>query len=160
MGLTSLGNDTNDTSSDPDAPTGQAGLIEAVSIDSKYIDSFNDNQHFDLDFLNGGNDAMKSRSIWTKPSGSMSQQKLHDAVLGESYAASFSSTSLQALCPWFTKASRRREEFKAEMRVLSRLRHPCITTVMGAVVTANRDPVMVMEVRFQWKSQTVHAFEF
>eukprot|EP00980_Cylindrotheca_fusiformis_P014254 scaffold3774_cov126-Cylindrotheca_fusiformis.AAC.4 len=40
--------------------------------------------------------------------------------------------------------TRRREEFKEEMRLLSRLRHPCITTIMGAVMNGY-EPMMVME---------------
>ena len=35
--------------------------------------------------------------------------------------------------------------FKDEMRLLSRLRHPCITTVMGAVISHHSDPMLVME---------------
>ncbi|CAJ1935034.1 unnamed protein product [Cylindrotheca closterium] len=46
--------------------------------------------------------------------------------------------------PWCDKNHRRHEEFVKEMRLLSRLRHPCITTVMGAVMSG-RDPMMVME---------------
>ncbi len=38
--------------------------------------------------------------------------------------------------------SRRVTEFVNEMRMLSRLRHPCITTVMGAVVTSSVDPML------------------
>jgi guanylate cyclase len=36
-------------------------------------------------------------------------------------------------------------EFVVEMRMLSRLRHPCITTVMGAVISPTVDPMLVME---------------
>ncbi len=32
-----------------------------------------------------------------------------------------------------------------EMRILSKLRHPCITTVMGAVVDRNSEALLVME---------------
>lgn len=35
------------------------------------------------------------------------------------------------LCPWFNAQVRAQEEFMMEMRVLSRLRHPCVTTVLG-----------------------------
>ena len=38
-----------------------------------------------------------------------------------------------------------RDDFVEEMRYLSRLRHPCITTVMGAVMEKNEDPMLVME---------------
>eukprot|EP00547_Thalassionema_nitzschioides_P016529 CAMPEP_0194240680 /NCGR_PEP_ID=MMETSP0158-20130606/6778_1 /TAXON_ID=33649 /ORGANISM="Thalassionema nitzschioides, Strain L26-B" /LENGTH=1190 /DNA_ID=CAMNT_0038975425 /DNA_START=76 /DNA_END=3648 /DNA_ORIENTATION=+ len=40
-----------------------------------------------------------------------------------------------------------RNDFIAEMRYLSKLRHPCVTTVMGAVITAAKHdgPMLVME---------------
>lgn len=41
--------------------------------------------------------------------------------------------------------SKLRKEFVSEMRLLSRLRHPCITTVMGAVICPRVDPMLVME---------------
>ncbi|CAB9519143.1 Receptor-type guanylate cyclase gcy [Seminavis robusta] len=40
---------------------------------------------------------------------------------------------------------RLREEFCKEMRTLSRLRHPCVTTVMGAVVDPKVEPMLIME---------------
>jgi guanylate cyclase, other len=36
-------------------------------------------------------------------------------------------------------------EFMKEMRLLSKLRHPCVTTVMGAVISKQTGPMMVME---------------
>lgn len=45
----------------------------------------------------------------------------------------------------FDEYSRQRKEFHNEMRMLSRLRHPCITTVMGAVIAPRVDPMLVME---------------
>ena len=39
--------------------------------------------------------------------------------------------------------ARLKNEFTYEMRLLSKLRHPCITTVMGAVIS--EDPLLVME---------------
>eukprot|EP00049_Salpingoeca_infusionum_P014361 m.268384 g.268384 ORF g.268384 m.268384 type:complete len:629 (+) comp15657_c1_seq5:968-2854(+) len=36
-------------------------------------------------------------------------------------------------------------EFISEMRVLSKIRHPCITTIMGAVINKGCDLMMVME---------------
>ena len=36
-------------------------------------------------------------------------------------------------------------EFMEEMRHLSRLRHPCVTTVMGAVIEKGEDPMLIME---------------
>jgi hypothetical protein len=50
-------------------------------------------------------------------------------------------------CLRFDESSKVRRDFIAEMRLLSRLRHPCITTVMGAVISSSIDPMLVMEVR-------------
>ena len=38
-----------------------------------------------------------------------------------------------------------RDAFVDEMRLLSRLRHPCITTVMGAVMDSKHEPLLIME---------------
>jgi serine/threonine protein kinase len=38
-----------------------------------------------------------------------------------------------------------RNEFIREIRLLSKLRHPCITTVMGAVINSGEEPLLVME---------------
>lgn len=67
-----------------------------------------------------------------------------NSILGES-AASSKKTVAALMCPWFNRQARREEEFMSEMRVLSRLRHPCITTVMGAVVSRKHEPMLVME---------------
>jgi serine/threonine protein kinase len=49
------------------------------------------------------------------------------------------------MCPFLDPQARQREEFMAEMRILARLRHPCITTLMGAVITSRQNPMIVME---------------
>jgi guanylate cyclase len=41
--------------------------------------------------------------------------------------------------------SRMQNDFIEEMRYLSKLRHPCITTVMGAVISSKSEPMLVME---------------
>ena len=38
-----------------------------------------------------------------------------------------------------------KKDFVEEMRQLSKLRHPCIVTVMGAVMSSREDPLLVME---------------
>jgi len=45
------------------------------------------------------------------------------------------------------KATRNRlkQNFISEMRILSKLRHPCITTVMGAIIEDRTEPALVME---------------
>jgi len=41
--------------------------------------------------------------------------------------------------------SKLKADFMIEMRHLSKLRHPCITTVMGAVISPGAEPMLVME---------------
>lgn len=43
------------------------------------------------------------------------------------------------------KRKQTKQEFVEEMRYLSKLRHPCVTTVMGAVVDKGVEPMLVME---------------
>eukprot|EP00571_Detonula_confervacea_P002410 CAMPEP_0172315400 /NCGR_PEP_ID=MMETSP1058-20130122/25061_1 /TAXON_ID=83371 /ORGANISM="Detonula confervacea, Strain CCMP 353" /LENGTH=1336 /DNA_ID=CAMNT_0013029473 /DNA_START=176 /DNA_END=4186 /DNA_ORIENTATION=+ len=38
-----------------------------------------------------------------------------------------------------------KQDFIVEMRILSKLRHPCITTVMGSVIDLKDEPMLVME---------------
>ncbi|CAB9509964.1 activated protein kinase catalytic subunit alpha-1 [Seminavis robusta] len=40
---------------------------------------------------------------------------------------------------------RLKQDFKKEMRLLSKLRHPCVTCVLGAVVSHETEPLLVME---------------
>jgi len=40
---------------------------------------------------------------------------------------------------------RLKKEFVAEMRILSKLRHPCVVTVMGSVIDTREEPLLVME---------------
>lgn len=46
---------------------------------------------------------------------------------------------------WRTRSQHDRDEFIKEMRLLSKIRHPCVTTVIGAVLERNCAPVLVME---------------
>jgi len=56
------------------------------------------------------------------------------------------SLSLQRMLPFlYTEHAIMRESFIEEMRYLSKMRHPCITTVMGAVVARDCEPMLVME---------------
>lgn len=69
-----------------------------------------------------------------------------ETILGSRGSGSFSTIGIkQMLFPCFDSKAKIRQEFTAEMRILSRLRHPCITTVMGAVVSAMHDPMIVLE---------------
>lgn len=67
----------------------------------------------------------------------------HGSVnLYESVAQSVTLLKFVPMCIRFDAHARRVNEFVNEMRMLSRLRHPCITTVMGAVVTSAVDPML------------------
>eukprot|EP00980_Cylindrotheca_fusiformis_P000864 scaffold227_cov97-Cylindrotheca_fusiformis.AAC.2 len=66
-------------------------------------------------------------------------------VLGTASGGSTTHRSLLArIFPMCDENTRRQEAFLNEMRLLSRLRHPCITTIMGAIMNSH-DPMMVME---------------
>ena len=71
--------------------------------------------------------------------------RFKEAILGSSNHSATTKTWHATLCPWFNAAVKAEEEFIQEMRTLSRLRHPCITTVLGAVTSRNHDPMLVME---------------
>ena len=86
------------------------------------------NHHFSLAFMNKD---IRKKYKWLKllPGGSKSieEKSFQLAVIGnESFSRS--ERLRQFVCPWFDQARQRREDFKTEMRVLARLRHPCITT--------------------------------
>lgn len=91
-------------------------------------------RHFSLGFLTREINSTKSRWAlvfpWLMKQDDMLAQSVHDSILGTESGSSLTSNMYQLICPWFSKAHRQKEEFKAEMRVLARLRHPCITTVM------------------------------
>ena len=99
-------------------------------------------ESLNIDFLAA--DYGKHKRHWLFPwiKKSDYQTRFKESILGQSATA----TKVKAkFCPWFDKESRQKQEFMKEMRILSRLRHPCITTVMGAVVSHRRDPMLVME---------------
>eukprot|EP00588_Corethron_pennatum_P001339 CAMPEP_0194299158 /NCGR_PEP_ID=MMETSP0169-20130528/60564_1 /TAXON_ID=218684 /ORGANISM="Corethron pennatum, Strain L29A3" /LENGTH=1505 /DNA_ID=CAMNT_0039049229 /DNA_START=234 /DNA_END=4748 /DNA_ORIENTATION=- len=64
-------------------------------------------------------------------------------------AASTSATLSLRMMSGSSKARNEYAKLKAdfilEMRALSKLRHPNITTIMGAIVTKNEEPMMIME---------------
>lgn len=102
----------------------------------------------ELDFL-GGLSYGGPKSKWAEwfPWVFQDRETRYNAsILGSASGASNTSRSaLARVCPWFDENTRRQNEFMVEMRLLSRLRHPCITTVMGAVFTRGCEPMMVME---------------
>ncbi|CAJ1957895.1 unnamed protein product [Cylindrotheca closterium] len=101
-----------------------------------------------LDFLGGFsfNGRKKGRiSRWLGGRLKDDTSKYNLSILGSFSAKSSISQGLATwLFPSCNETARRHEQFKEEMRLLSRLRHPCITTVMGAVMNGI-EPMMVME---------------
>jgi hypothetical protein len=49
--------------------------------------------------------------------------------------------------------SQLKHNFVLEMRQLSKLRHPCITTIMGAVIHGVEDPMLIMEYMVRVKKE-------
>lgn len=94
--------------------------------------------YFSLRFLHDeyGQSTVKLFGCWGKKKKGY-RARFRDSILGESLSASLRSKTLKArLCPWFDEQTIRENEFLTEMRVLARLRHPCITTVMGMCLSA------------------------
>ena len=94
--------------------------------------------YFSLRFLHDeyGQSSINLFGCWGKKKKGY-RARFRDSILGESLSGSLRSKTLQArLCPWFDEQTIRENEFLTEMRVLARLRHPCITTVMGKCLSA------------------------
>ncbi|CAB9517041.1 activated protein kinase catalytic subunit alpha-1 [Seminavis robusta] len=131
------GDETRELEDDSDAGDLELGLQFSADTGSSGIASFG--------FLRG---SLRKRGAWDVLPFGTKHDKYHvrfrDSVLGHS--ASATKKDLTAMfCPWFSSQARREEDFMCEMRVLSRLRHPCITTVMGAVVSHSHTPMLLLE---------------
>lgn len=102
---------------------------------------------FSLGFLDSefGGHTNKLSKMFPWSSKNVSTDSYHQSVAFSATGSASHMNITSAFCPWFDANARQREEFKAEMRILSRLRHPAITTVMGAVFTQSHDPMLVME---------------
>ncbi|CAB9515268.1 activated protein kinase catalytic subunit alpha-1 [Seminavis robusta] len=94
-------------------------------------------------YHNGGNSKWAWLCPWMKKNDY--QARFKETILGNASASASRKTFHEMFCPWFNENVQRQEEFVKEMRVLSLLRHPCITTVMGAVISRNHVPMLVME---------------
>eukprot|EP00980_Cylindrotheca_fusiformis_P006580 scaffold1387_cov103-Cylindrotheca_fusiformis.AAC.2 len=107
----------------------------------------NESSSDDFDFLTGasltGRKGALQRWFPFFHSSHSARSKLN--VLGTASGGSTTHRSLLArIFPMCDENTRRQEAFLNEMRLLSRLRHPCITTIMGAIMNRH-DPMMVME---------------
>jgi hypothetical protein len=83
-------------------------------------------RHFSLDFLTREVDTTKTRwgtvFPWPTSNKDVTAQNVHDEIFGSQSGVSLTATIGQLCCPWCSEAHRQREEFKAEMRILARLR--------------------------------------
>lgn len=124
-----------------DTPGSKDSILHSKS--SMLSISEDPNNSFSLGFL--GTSFGKNRWAWLMPWQKENdyQSRFKESILGSS--SSVSRRPLTAMiCSCFDAQARQREAFTAEMRVLARLRHPCITTLMGAVISNRHDPMIVM----------------
>eukprot|EP00980_Cylindrotheca_fusiformis_P020566 scaffold7641_cov115-Cylindrotheca_fusiformis.AAC.12 len=132
----------DDIEAQTDSSSGKRGGLGAMS-GSSTGDS-------ELDFLGGlsfgGGKKSRFRRWVPFLSSNESTAKYTMSILGTASAGTSGSSRgiMGIILPWCDETTSRREAFKEEMRLLSRLRHPCITTVMGAVMNGY-EPMMVME---------------
>lgn len=91
----------------------------------------------------------KRNSKWTNVCpggyGEDEHHRIKSNILGTTTGGSVSKPLAAQIFTCLDKQRQRKQEFIVEMRLLSRLRHPCITTVMGAVLSPFHDPMLVME---------------
>jgi len=122
--------DSGQNQKDIEAAGGRSKMGSILGNASRFSD------HFTIGFMT--EDFGGKQSKWAKVFPWLQKNRksrVQEAILGHSSVSSTGAYMGEALCPWFSQRARRKEEFHREMRVLARLRHPCITTVMGAVVT-------------------------
>ena len=107
------------------------------------------------DMTTAGAGAFSSRGIrWRETLSSREGSDIFDSPSGPVQGTGFQTlidmdikrSWMQRLLPCMYNADQvMRAHFIDEMRLLSRLRHPCITTVMGAVMDKTCEPLLVME---------------
>lgn len=81
---------------------------------------------------------------WVDDNSFQNRAKLLMGAVGSETSRS-RSTFAEVLFPCCDEHAIQKNAFINEMRLLSRLRHPCITTVMGAVIQLSHEPMLVME---------------
>ena len=124
--------ESQDTPAVESESTGVAGNRTGTASSSKFDDDDG------LDFL-GGLSIGRKRKGWKKylpgylfPD---QQAKYNLSILGTATgSANTSRTATSIFCPCFDDSYRRQQEFMAEMRLLSRLRHPCTYQLLHAFV--------------------------
>jgi serine/threonine protein kinase len=138
---------TNEASFDIEADPSYDGnrSLESNIVDSGFSHKSADG--FTLGFL-GEDFGKQGKWAWLCPWKAQEKQtRFKETILGGGASASYSMTGnlVHRMLPCCSAQAQRQAEFVSEMRVLSRLRHPCITTVMGAVISYGHDPMLVME---------------
>eukprot|EP00977_Amphora_coffeiformis_P000932 scaffold200_cov173-Amphora_coffeaeformis.AAC.4 len=152
----SIGLSSAPSSDDADPEAGVANEEEESCVSSQVSGSANGASSGNMRSRSSGRDSRSlgflaqdfgPRSKWAFLFPWMRNDSYHyrfkEAILGSSGDVSMGKTWHAILCPWFNAQIRAEEEFIVEMRVLSRLRHPCVTTVLGAVISRNHDPMLV-----------------
>uniref|UniRef100_A0A7S3LHW5 guanylate cyclase n=1 Tax=Amphora coffeiformis TaxID=265554 RepID=A0A7S3LHW5_9STRA len=155
IGMETISSNNSRRESDPESGEGRS---DEESLASEGVSSANRTQSFgrsnhssynpnSLGFL-AEDYGRPSKLAWLFPwkKKNSYHSRFKEAILGSGGGSVSLGKSWHAmLCPWFSPQVRAEEAFMQEMRVLSRLRHPCITTVLGAVVSRSHDPMLVME---------------
>lgn len=155
IGMTTVSSNNSRQESDPETGEVRSDEVSAASEEissAKGTQSFGRSNHSSynqnsLGFL-AEDFGRPSKLAWLFPwkkKGSY-HNRFKEAILGSSGgggSVSLGKSWHAMLCPWFSPQVRAEEAFMQEMRVLSRLRHPCITTVLGAVISRSHDPMLV-----------------
>jgi len=111
-----------------DIESGTSNSTSTTDLHSAGI-SRNDDD-FNLDFLAGTRGRRSRQWNWLSP---WTKQDTHENRFKESILDTASASATRRpmgalLCPWWNEHTQLQQDFVKEMRVLSLLRHPCITT--------------------------------
>lgn len=88
----------------------------------------------------------RSETTSSTDSGHSSEDTVERGIVSGTFETSSHQKNWLPMANNETKLQRKlRADFIKEMRYLSKLRHPCVTTVMGAVIASKYDPMLVME---------------
>ena len=111
--------------------------------------------HFDFQEKYKGN----SRSGWSQRSTQNIGLKSGYVVSRKSKSSRSSNSSRFSLRrPKSVETSQLKKDFIGEMRCIASLRHPCITTCMGAVINRRSEPMLVME--YMVRMRRIDGYQF
>ena len=142
---------TEVTGADVEAQQGGRGSVVGNRGSGGFFRSKKSSAALDLGFLAERYGKGKSRAPWAGKNNSSAGERFYGALSvahsnGGSRSGSMTSKTMkERMLPCFDKGAKREAAFITEMRLLSSLRHPCICTIMGAVMTTNHTPMIVME---------------